>query len=502
MILDGSQAFKNQEIEVDYCIVGSGSGGAYAAKLLSLKGYKVAVVEEGGYKKTEDFKELREDIAYPNLYQELASRKTKDKNISILQGRTVGGGTTVNWTTCFRTPSNTLKHWQAEFDLPFTDESLETHFLAAEKEISVSEWEIPPNQNNSVLANGLDKLGKSFGHIKRNVKGCYNLGYCGVGCATGAKQSQMITSIPTFLKMDGILATRWRAFRFRHHLGKVTKLEAYNMPGIGNTHGDIKLTIKAKHFISSAGAIGSPALLLRSRIYDQSGLLGKRTFLHPTVLSGAVFNDDIEPHLGAPQSIYSDHHLWQDYGFKLEVPPVHPLLLASTLMSHGDEHRELMLKFKNLQVCIALQRDGFKDDSQGGAVELTNGGYPVLDYNWSKSMALGFKEALRTMGELQFAAGAIEVLPIHARAKRVSNLIDFYSHIDELEMKPIDLKVVSAHVMGGACFGVDKDSSVTDIQGRVWGYENLSVIDGSLFPTSIGANPMLSILGHTHRIYS
>jgi len=56
--------------------------------------------------------------------------------------------------------------------------------------------------------------------------------------------------------------------------------------------------------------------------------------------------------------------------------------------------------------------------------------------------------------------------------------------------------------MGGACFGTSEKQSVTNLDGRVWRYHNLSVMDGSLFPTSIAANPMLSILGHTHRIYS
>tara|TARA_R110000868_G_scaffold159516_19_gene388465 strand:- start:3135 stop:4643 length:1509 start_codon:yes stop_codon:yes gene_type:complete len=502
MILDGAKAFSNQTLEVDYCIIGSGAGGAFAAALLSERGYKVAIVEEGPYQQTEDFKHMRESRAYPELYQELASRKTKDKAINVLQGRNVGGGTTVNWTTCFRTPDNTLKHWRENFDLPFTSENLARHFEFCEKRFSISPWEIPPNENNSILAKGMKALGRDYGHISRNVKGCYNLGYCGVGCPTGAKQSQLVTSIPKALGLGAILAPRWRAYRLAHQFGRIKRLEAYNLPGLGNTSGDIKLTIHAREFISSAGAIGTPALFLRSKLHDQSGLLGKRTFVHPTVISGAVFEDEVQPYLGAPQSIYSDHFLWQEHGFKLEVPPVHPVLLASTLMARGEQHRELMLKLNNLQVCIALQRDGFSADSIGGRVELNSDGHPVLDYQWSPAMGDGFKNALLAMGELQFAAGAKEVLPIHARGVRCHDFTSFKAHVDTLSMKPLDIKIVSAHVMGGACFGVDQARSVTDLNGRVWGYDNLSVVDGSLFPTSIAANPMLSILGHTHRIFS
>ncbi|MBH47864.1 MAG: GMC family oxidoreductase [Halobacteriovorax sp.] len=502
MIIDGSKAFSNQTLEVDYCIIGSGSGGAFAASLLSEKGYKVAIIEEGPYQKTSDFKDMRESRAYPELYQELASRKTKNKAVNILQGRNVGGGTTVNWTTCFRTPENTLKYWRDNFDLPFTSDSLAHHFEVCEKRFSISPWEIPPNTNNSLLAKGMSALGREYGHISRNVKDCYNLGYCGVGCPTGAKQSQLVTSIPRALALGAILAPRWRAYRLAHQFGKVSRLEAYNLPGLGNQTGEIKLTIKAREFIVAAGAIGTPALLMRSRISDASGLLGKRTFIHPTVISGAIFEDEVQPYLGAPQSIYSDHYLWQDYGFKLEVPPVHPVLLASTLMQKGDRHRELMLKLNNLQVCIALQRDGFFKDSVGGNVELNSHGEPVLDYEWSEAMGEGFKQALLAMAELQFAAGAKEVLPIHASASTCTSIDQLSRMLDGLSMQALAVKVVAAHVMGGACFGTSEKQSVTNLDGRVWRYHNLSVMDGSLFPTSIAANPMLSILGHTHRIYS
>ncbi len=348
----------------------------------------------------------------------------------------------------------------------------------------------------------MSALGREYGHISRNVKDCYNLGYCGVGCPTGAKQSQLVTSIPRALALGAILAPRWRAYRLAHQFGKVSRLEAYNLPGLGNQTGEIKLTIKAREFIVAAGAIGTPALLMRSRISDASGLLGKRTFIHPTVISGAIFEDEVQPYLGAPQSIYSDHYLWQDYGFKLEVPPVHPVLLASTLMQKGDRHRELMLKLNNLQVCIALQRDGFFKDSVGGNVELNSHGEPVLDYEWSEAMGEGFKQALLAMAELQFAAGAKEVLPIHASASTCTSIDQLSRMLDGLSMQALAVKVVAAHVMGGACFGTSEKQSVTNLDGRVWRYHNLSVVDGSLFPTSIAANPMLSILGHTHRIYS
>jgi choline dehydrogenase-like flavoprotein len=62
------------------------------------------------------------------------------------------------------------------------------------------------------------------------------------------------------------------------------------------------------------------------------------------------------------------------------------------------------------------------------------------------------------------------------------------------------MKVVSAHVMGGCAMAGEEKLGVTRPDGRHWQIENLSIHDGSLFPTSIGANPQLSIYGLTNKL--
>ena len=106
-VLGGKHAALPQRLECDVAIIGSGAGGGITAELLTKAGLSVVIVEEGPLKSSTDFKQ-REPEAYASLYQESAGRKTKDKGITILQGRTVGGGTTVNWCSSFRTPASTL----------------------------------------------------------------------------------------------------------------------------------------------------------------------------------------------------------------------------------------------------------------------------------------------------------------------------------------------------------------------------------------------------------
>lgn len=108
-VTDGTQLASDINIECDVVIVGSGAGGGTAAEILTQAGLKVVMIEEGPFKSSSDFR-MRERDAYPQLYQESADRQTKDKGITILQGRAVGGSTTINWTSSFRTPPATLAH--------------------------------------------------------------------------------------------------------------------------------------------------------------------------------------------------------------------------------------------------------------------------------------------------------------------------------------------------------------------------------------------------------
>jgi choline dehydrogenase-like flavoprotein len=140
------------------------------------------------------------------LYQESAARKTKDKAIGILQGRCVGGGTTVNWTSSFRTPASTLMQWQRVYGLSgFGPDDLAPWFERMEARLSIARWDVAPNANNEALARGAAMLGIPTATIRRNVKGCWNLGYCGMGCPTNAKQSMLVTTPPAALDRGAIL---------------------------------------------------------------------------------------------------------------------------------------------------------------------------------------------------------------------------------------------------------------------------------------------------------
>ena len=499
-VLDASTLGADRTVEADVAIVGTGAGGGVAADILAGAGLRVVMVEEGPLKSSRDFK-MREADAYPQLYQESAARKTGDKAINVLQGRCVGGSTTVNWTSSFRTPPATLQYWRRNFGLADLDaEALAPWFEAMERRLGIRRWDARPNANNDLLRLGAAKLNIPTAAIHRNVHGCWDLGYCGVGCPTNAKQSMLVTTIPAALAAGASLIHHLRAARRVLFGDRAASLECVAMEGAGIRPLPHRVSIRARHFLLVAGAIGSPALLLRSGAPDPHDLLGKRTFLHPTVISAALTDGRVNGYAGAPQSVYSDHFL-DSYvidgpiGFKLETPPLHPVLFATTLHGFGEAHARLLRDFTRSHVLLALLRDGFHAESPGGVVRLRGDGTPVLDYPITDFVWQGVRRAWLAMAEIQFAAGVKTVMPVHELAGGFSSWAEARAGIPKLPLAPHLARVVSAHVMGGCAMAGDERSGVTDSFGRYRQLANVTVCDGSLFPTSLGANPQLSIYG-------
>ncbi|MGE5452477.1 MAG: GMC family oxidoreductase N-terminal domain-containing protein [Acidobacteriota bacterium] len=501
---NGEQGLPEQ-LSCDVVIVGTGAGAGITAEILTKAGLDVVLVEEGPLRTSSDFNQ-RESEAYTSLYQESAARRSADKGISILQGRCVGGTTVINWTSSFRTPADTLQYWQQNFGLnDLSVDAMAPWFAQAERRLNVHTWEGQPNANNELLRTGSEKLGIEAKVIPRNVKGCWNLGSCGMGCPTNAKQSMLITTIPAALQAGARLFYQTRAEQFEWDGDRIKALVCTPIKLNGDSASDRAMRITAKHYVVAGGAINSPALLKRSKAPDPHKLLGTRTFLHPVAFSSAVYGQRVEGWAGAPQSIYTDHFLHTqpvdgDIGYKLEATPMHPGLTAILVGGVGARLAERLAHYPNTQMMLALMRDGFHPDAAGGEVKLNMDGSPSLDYVLTPYILNGFRRALLSMAEIQFAAGAKWVLPMHEQAKYYGSWAEAKEGIAAFDMKPYLTGAGSAHVMGGCRMGGTEKLGVIRPDGQHWQVSNLSVHDGSIFPTSIGANPQLSIYGFTTRL--
>lgn len=500
---NGSTLTQDLTLDADVVIVGTGAGGGYTAEILANAGLRVVMLEKGGHNTAKTFSQNEGD-AFPMLYMDNGAQRTKDKGFVVLQGRSVGGGTTVNWTTSFRTPERTLKHWVDAYGVKsYAPEAMAPHFDAVEQRLHIATWEmLPPNANNAAIAKGCEKLGYEWHLTKRNVNGCANSGLCGLGCPINAKQGMVVTTIPSALDKGAVLVSCAEAVRIVHDGKRATAVEALAMDKFGNTPTGRRIRVNAKHVVVSAGAIRSPALLMRSQVPDASGLTGKRTFLHPVSLSLAKMPDAVNGFHGAPQSVYSDHFWLPEgklfgaarLGYKVEATPVFPVFIAALAdKSFGPESAALMKQLPHLQSMLALHRDGFNDHEKCGTVEVSGETGVALDYPIDDYLTNSLLQAMLEVIEIQFAAGAEFVVPMHIEGRPLKSMAEVKAWAKNTPMGPLRLLAGAAHVMGGCQMGADPKASVVDEWGRHRAIENLSVIDASVFPTSVGANPQESI---------
>ena len=500
-LVRGADVTSDLSLEADVCVVGSGPGGAVTAWTLANAGAKVIVLEEGSSKTRKDFR-MREDVAYPELYQEHGNRATDDLAISILQGRSVGGGTVVNWTTSFRTPEATLALWRGRHGLSeMTPAALAPHFEEVEKRLSIHQVTLDEvNENNRVLWDGAQKLGIAAELLHRNTSGCVHSGYCGMGCPVNAKQSMFLTYLPDAAEKGAAIHADCRVMRLVPDAKgeRIAAAEAEVLDGGTDRPTGRRVTVRAKEFVLAAGAINSPALLLRSKLPDPHARVGKRTWLHPVVAMPAIFDRRIDAYYGAPQSVSSHHFIERPgkVGFFLEAAPLHPMLGALALPGFGAAHRSAMDGLPKTATLIALLRDGFLDSEEGGVVGLrADGGrrvsirYPLEDVHLE-----AMREAMKALARIAFAAGARSVISLHEPGVSMSSEKDL-GKLDDAPLGPNRIAVFTAHQMGGCAAGPDPKKSVVDASFRHHHLANLHVFDGSVFPTSLGVNPQESILG-------
>jgi choline dehydrogenase-like flavoprotein len=483
------------DVACDVCIVGSGAGGAVLAAGLVARGLRVVLLEEGGHHTKADF-DLQESTAYPMLYQDRGARSTSDLAITILQGRSVGGGTTVNWATCFRTPRRILEHWEQVHHLEGVDaDTLAPHFEAVEARLHIGPWpEEAANANNRVLLDGCRALGWEATPLRRNVKGCANSGYCGLGCPVDGKQAMGLTYLADALAGGLQLYANTRALRFEVLGDRVTAVRGQVMAlGAGAPAGP-SITVRPKVAVSSAGAINSPALLLRSGL-DRNDRVGRRTFLHPAVVLPGVYDHVIDGFRGAPQSIGS--HQFVDrgpdhVGFFLETPPLQPMLASIASTAFGARQRDDMLELRHLSALIAITVDGLLRGDEGGRVTVRADGRPRVDYPVLPYLAEAFRFAHDVMARIHLAAGAREARSGHPSPIFVRSEADLH----ELGRAPygaLEHNIFSAHQMGGCAMGMDPAGSVVDAHFRHHHVPNLFVVDGSVLPTALGVNPSETI---------
>lgn len=480
---------QNVSLSTDVCVVGSGAGGAVVAKELAEAGLSVVMVEEGSYYQTKDF--LVDDTirATARLYRDAGSTLIYGPpNIMFAEGRCVGGSTVVNGGTSWRTPEKILKRWQWERGMAdLTPELMNQYFQRVEKTINVTSV-IPEaiNRDALLLKEGAEKLGYQVKANFRSADYCVGSNLCTTGCPTGAKQSTAMSYVPLFLKAGGEVYCNCRVKKVITKRGRAVGVEAVFVDPVSKkkTH---KLKVKSKIVVVCGGAIQTPALLLRSGIRDERRLLGKNLLVHPNTKVMAVFNEEVNAWKGVNQGFQITEFM--DEGILMAVNFIPPGILALALPLSGKElFRTMKEEFHHMVVGGALI-----EDTGSGQVHVGPFDTVVPTYRLNRR---DFQQCIRAVAllcEVFFAAGARKCFLPFANMPEVRS-VDEIPKMYHTSISPLDLELMTVHIMGTAQMGDRPENSVVNTHGEFHNVNGLFVADASVFPTSIGVNPQITIM--------
>jgi choline dehydrogenase-like flavoprotein len=490
MIVRGRDLSNDLTIDADAVVVGTGAGGSIALRELARAGVKAVALEEGGYHLPAEFSQ-REDEMIPLLFQDMGGRTTDDLAIRVLQGRGVGGSTVHNTNLCKRTPNEILELWAARYGVSGADPAtMARAFQRIEEDLSVSpmlpEWE---NGNNLALRRGAASLGWRGGPLSHNRIGCQQSGFCELGCTYDAKQNALKVVIPDAMRHGADVYADVTAERVLVEAGRAAGVRGIARDASGKP--TVAVTVRARVVVLSASAVGSAALAIASGLPDPYERAGRGLRLHPGGVVAGRFDRAIDGAQGIPQSYECTELLSFEPGSDKRVWIVpafaHPIGTASTLPGFGASHMRAMRDYDRLAVFTAMVHD-----ETSGRVTATGDGRPVIRYAMNEADRTQLAKGLVACARLLLAAGAREVTIPAIPPVRITRAADL-DGLDTSFVRPHSVPLTSAHPMGTLAMGDDPKTSVTSSRGEHHQVKGLFVADGSLFPTSIGVPPQISI---------
>jgi choline dehydrogenase-like flavoprotein len=480
-------------LDCDVCVVGSGAGGGAAAAVLAGAGLDVVVLEAGDYLDDGDFDGAELD-GYARLYLGAAALATVDQSVGLYAGACLGGGTVVNFSTCFRTPDDVRAEW-ARFGV---DAMASQDYTASQHAVwdrlGVTTDHSRPSRREQVMKAGLEALGWHADLMPRNVRGCDEsvCGFSPFGCLAGAKQSTTKTWLADAWRDGARILVRTRAERLIIEQSRAGGVQARTTDG----H---KVTVRARAVVVAAGAIHTPALLRRSGLENEN--IGRHLRLHPVTGVAGVFEEEIRPWEGVMQAVYSDElaDLHAGYGMKLESAPFHPGVLAMYApWRSARQHEDLMAKLAHLVPIGLLLRD-----TSEGEVRVGRDGEPVVHYRLNDVDIGHVRTGLDGAARVLEAAGATSVFSAHKdwvsyEPGRGRGRQGFLEAADRCGWGAGQCVFTSFHIMGSARMGGSPRDSACNPEGETWDVRGVYLLDGSTFPTASGVNPMITIEAIAH----
>jgi choline dehydrogenase-like flavoprotein len=478
--------------DCDVAIVGSGAGGAAAASLLAESGLDVLVLESGPYVDRTGYpSDPLEGL--PLFYRDGGMTIATGKPaIPVPVGRTVGGTTVINSGTCFRAPREVLEEWRDREGVGWATE-LDPVYEAAEEVLAVTPLDLETlGRNGQLCAEGAMALGASGGPISRNAGRCVQCSSCPLGCRLDAKRAAHVSYLPRAVSAGARVRAGVQVQRVLREDGRAAGLAcraglpttaAQEMRRNGRPPPGRDWQVRARAVISAGGAFGTPELLLRSGVRHPA--LGRHLHIHPAAWIGARYEEEVRGWEGVMQSYYVDQ--WQPEAILLEATFTPLSFGAQWLPGAGPAFSDRVAHFDHIaSIGVHLH------DRSEGRVGLTSNGSLRLSYHLLEEEARRLQFGIARAAEIHFAAGATEVYP-NVGPLSVIKRGELHA-FESLRLRPADLRLEAFHPMSTARMGSDAGTSVCEPSGAVRGLDSLYVADASLLPTSVGVNPMMTII--------
>jgi len=490
----------------DVCVVGSGAGGALVAARLAEAGRNVLLVEEGPWVSPKDHP-VRDDRALALLYRNSGLhpawpeagqifRKRGVSFITVLQGRVVGGGPTVNNAIHLPIAKERWQAWRDEFDFPVDWPDLEGALEAVSSDLGVSTAEMRSamGERSKAFEAGANALGLPLRDLPLSVRSCVGCGGCNVGCRFGLKTGGLHGPRPAgavrgYLERALAAGVHVRAnlrvvrFRPKFLTRRVEAALCRDRSGGGR-----ETAVKAGSFVLAAGPIEASNVLRRSAFQILSPV-GKNISANVVTPVFALLDREIPPgekNPGIQMCVYVDQG-----GRLLESWFHYPGSLAASLPGWLRDHASVMKQYRRLAVCAVVVPTG----NHG---EIGLGGDLVLSL--SDAELARMKEGVLGIADAFFAAGAESVFPatMSPFAIRAGHRDEDAAAFRQLVAGPADLAQSTAHPQGGNALGRHAAKSVVGPDFHLFDFDNLFVADTSLFPAGCLRNPQLTAMALAH----
>ncbi len=473
-------------VDCDVVVIGTGAGGAVVARELAEAGVAVVMIEEGAYFDRSDFTGRAFDMQQKLYRRGGATFSVGNIGIPIPLGQTVGGTTTVNSGTCYRTPDRVLARWQHELGLgELGPDGLARYFERVEGVLGVERARAELlGGNGRVIARGCDAIGLTQHHpLARNAPACDGQGVCCFGCPTDAKRSTNVSYVPLALRAGAELFARAKMTRIIVERGRACGV-------VATTHDGHVLTVRAKSVVIACGSILTPIVLAREGLAGRSGQLGKNLSIHPATGALAEFDEQILPWKGIPQGYAIEELHEEGILFEGAMVPLEMTMAMTQLI--GPELVRLAESFDHVASFGFL----VEDSSRGSVREVM--GQPAIRYWLGDEDVAHIKRGLDVLAQIYFAAGARRVhLPV--AGFDVLESVDDLARLRRANLHARDLDLSAYHPLGTARMGLDPASSVVGPDHQCHDTPGLYVVDGASVPTALGVNPQVTIMAMATR---